>query len=124
VVSFEGKVKMTGAAFVAAAMENATLISEWAKVSRSLRRKGILRNEIAHGTLVTFHNTEPPTTWHVPYYWSESLKHFGGGPPPNAMKIDQLKSAVCAFKAGIERIRRASAPMQATLEARRQRLGK
>jgi hypothetical protein len=108
----------SGAAVMAAAKNSKSLANEWAKTYRSLREKGNKRNEIAHGTLVTFHSKGTATSRLMPYYWAGVLGQPLGEIPESAMTIKQIEDARRAFRIGDARINKFSIALQSWLMKR------
>jgi hypothetical protein len=103
-LSFEGKLKMTDAAMQVVGDDS--IREQWSELLDSLRSKAKKRNEIAHGTVMTFHGEHSTKTRHVPYLWSDTheILETEPGPPKNAMSIDQIEEAAAQFKDASEAI--------------------
>jgi hypothetical protein len=119
IASFEGKQKMTSVAAHHATYRHTTLSAEWDKLAGQVKKKGKIRNKIAHGTLVGLHGTEPPTSFLIPYFWSGLLRVFSGPSPApkDRMTIGQIDHARCAFSLTGRKLDHMAGEILALLEA-------
>lgn len=123
IVSFEGKLDMTGAAVQRllapkTTSENALLLSEWTRVCKRIGEKSSKRNKLAHGSIFNLQTPSGVVCSFAPRFYQSTtgFRLSLGGPgttiqliskPPEelwtAQRIDSVRKG---FEAGIIRLQR------------------
>ena len=120
IAAFEGKLKMTTTAVREIIKPSAEVCARWDKLTKQVRGKNKTRNEIAHGTLVSYTDDKCSAVRLMKYYYSNSINDSGPIPlQSDYMTLGQIQNARCAFRLTRNKLIEFAAEVQNLLKSRK-----
>ncbi len=123
VESFHGKLNMVDASIklrCRSDLENYEgLLLEWATIYKRAREKNNSRNELAHGTVMSFGNYAPPEIYFIPSFFRTLLRDVPftmDRRPKNRLTAQQIDDRTRAFKEFSKRLLQFYLRLQKELE--------